>query len=542
MSTKLLGRGVTALLALALPFAGAGCFTLDFDGDGVIDRPPPGGYEVDELACSNGRDDDLDGRIDCQDEDCLMHQHCGEQIPNTEQPHPENTYSFCTDGIDNDLDGQFDCGDRGCQAILELCCLSEYDDASCSDGIDNDGNGFADCGDFSCRNGVFVTTCESEAQCVKLDERGRSIPCSAEEEAAALVARCTDRIDNDGDRRTDCNDPDCAALPACSAGGCPSPADCSNPMCAAHPDCLGPENTLARCMDGIDNDGNGFIDCNDFSCSMSDDTTITDYCENLPSEDTLEACMDGEDNDGNGFTDCADFSCQRSTTPAISEYCASILENTLEKCTDGIDNDGNGFTDCDDNSCRFARPADPVEAEMLSNACESSFGSCTDGRDNNRNGFVDCSDFSCRFVSFQLVGRCDDADRCPSGLTCFRGSCIDAVSPCQEGADPGGNYTIFGAMFPDDLTLEERRAFVVASCTDGLDNDADGFVDCDDWDCNYNPLAVDAAGNPICRSAGGRTCVYGPLAGQRCEDDASCGGIAGACILAGVAGTAFVCP
>jgi hypothetical protein len=27
----------------------------------------------------------------------------------------------------------------------------------------------------------------------------------------------------------------------------------------------------------------------------------------------------------------------------------------------------------------------------------------------------------------------------------------------------------------------------VPNCTDGRDNDCDGFVDCDDWDCNWSP-------------------------------------------------------
>ena len=49
-------------------------------------------------------------------------------------------------------------------------------------------------------------------------------------------------------------------------------------------------------------------------------------------------CDDGIDDDGNGYTDCEDFAC------ADDEACA-------EDCTDGIDNDGDGYTDCDDFYC-----------------------------------------------------------------------------------------------------------------------------------------------------------------------------------------------
>ena len=142
-------RLASLALALALP----GCFTLV--------GPPSTGNERDEIACADGRDNDQDGRVDCQDEDCLMGGFCGEQIPNTEVRGPEDTYDRCVDGIDNDLDGQFDCGDRECQSIMELCCLTEVDDASCSNGLDDDGNGFADCADFSCAppSGTRSTAC-----------------------------------------------------------------------------------------------------------------------------------------------------------------------------------------------------------------------------------------------------------------------------------------------------------------------------------------------------------------------------------------------
>ena len=51
-----------------------------------------------------------------------------------------------------------------------------------------------------------------------------------------------------------------------------------------------------------------------------------------------EICNDGIDNDGDGFVDCADFDCAESTEIECN-------------CNDGIDNDGDGFTDCDDFDC-----------------------------------------------------------------------------------------------------------------------------------------------------------------------------------------------
>ncbi|MCP4499807.1 MAG: hypothetical protein GY822_07580 [Deltaproteobacteria bacterium] len=76
--------------------------------------------------------------------------------------------------------------------------------------------------------------------------------------------------------------------------------------------------------------------------------------------------------------------------------------------------------------------------------------------------FLDCADYSCSQPepeNAELVG-----------------------SACSESA-------AFGSVTPDD------------NCTDGLDNDRDGFVDCDDWDCAYNPAVTVCASHNICRSA-----------------------------------------
>ena len=85
----------------------------------------------------------------------------------------------------------------------------------------------------------------------------------------------------------------------------------------------GPDSETV-CDDGIDNDGNGFTDCDDFDCAEDP------ACE--------EDCSDGIDNDEDGTIDCDDLGC------AHDEACA-------EDCSDGIDNDEDGHTDCDDYYC-----------------------------------------------------------------------------------------------------------------------------------------------------------------------------------------------
>ena len=181
------------------------------------------------------------------------------------------------------------------------------------------------------------------------------------------------------------------------------------------------ENTLERCADGIDNDGNGYIDCNDFGCSRSDDQAIVSMCAERV-EDSVETCSDGEDNDQDGYVDCDDFSCSQSENDEVAALCGGDPEATFEACSDGIDNDGNGYTDCADYSCRDAE--DP-----------------------------------------------------------------SARQACQESVFRPGT---FPAPSPQDI------GWANAYCEDGLDNDGDGYIDCADWDCSWNPLVTICQGPRVC--------------------------------------------
>ena len=102
------------------------------------------------------------------------------------------------------------------------------------------------------------------------------------------------------------------------------------------------EETDETCRDGLDNDRNGFVDCEDFGCSRNPNVTI---CRTP--EDNVAACSDGRDNDGNGFVDCEDFGCLRNPNVTI---CRTPEDNDAA-CSDGRDNDGDRYVDCDDYDC-----------------------------------------------------------------------------------------------------------------------------------------------------------------------------------------------
>jgi hypothetical protein len=78
----------------------------------------------------------------------------------------------------------------------------------------------------------------------------------------------------------------------------------------------GSENTVAACIDGCDNDGDGYVDCDDFNCCtiVGASCSTAFLCGRLitctsSTEDTVTACSDGCSNDGDPYEDCDDFDC-----------------------------------------------------------------------------------------------------------------------------------------------------------------------------------------------------------------------------------------
>ena len=165
---------------------------------------------------------------------------------------------------------------------LDACVPSgaENTATACGDNIDNDCNGFTDCRDFSCsRNNPAVTFCPDAGTTVRDGSTTRDIgPCTMmgmENTAAA----CTDGLDNDCDGFLECNDNNCSCIGACPPGR-NAPVGCM---------CHGTEDNTAACGDGVDNDCNGFRDCADFGCSRS--TTVT-VCRDAAATDTGAAPTD----------------------------------------------------------------------------------------------------------------------------------------------------------------------------------------------------------------------------------------------------------
>ncbi|MGL1934154.1 MAG: VWA domain-containing protein [Fibrobacterales bacterium] len=160
-----------------------------------------------------------------------------------------------------------------------------------------------------------------------------------------------------------------------------------------------PSETL--CDDLIDNDSDGYIDCDDSDCDA--DRYCVLLANEILHENTKELCSDGIDNDGDNKIDCDDLNCK-----AI-DVCLPDGENTHKTCTDLVDNDDDGAIDCDDMDCSGIAACLPDR--------ENTTILCIDGLDNDDDGDIDCADDECSGLSVCLAYRCELAtqnDSCVS--------------------------------------------------------------------------------------------------------------------------------
>lgn len=156
---------------------------------------------------------------------------------------PLQAEEICNDGIDNDGDSVEDCADSACRGSAYCASLKgiEGSEQACSDWVDNDGDGLLDCDDSEC-HAPGVLSCRGswdlrrEREAVLLAQAAPSPPQVSSVGALqrgerGKVARglhgenneftCSDGVDNDGDGKVDCQDSDCLedlSITACRSG------------------------------------------------------------------------------------------------------------------------------------------------------------------------------------------------------------------------------------------------------------------------------------------------------------------------------------
>lgn len=287
---------------------------------------------------------------------------------------------------------------------------------------------------------LLLAGCDSDSQGSDATPFQNQSVTTAENSDAA----CQNRVDDDRDGYADCDDSDCqhgSAVTVCQQA---------------------PEDSQVACHDGRDNDNDGMVDCRDAEC-------LTLGC----TEDNDAACQDGIDNDGNNYKDCSDFSCKYGCNVTV----CGAGEKTLEACTDGIDNDADRRADCADLDCQKCVPA------CQGTTGENTLELCSDGEDNDSDSATDCRDSEC----IRITGMTG----CDTGVENTAESCSDGV---DNDNDPYVDCADFNCSNTSACGSSSTAEDTDAACSDGIDNDNDRYVDCNDFNCSRS-TTVTVCGN-----------------------------------------------
>lgn len=257
-------------------------------------------------------------------------------------------------------------------------------------------------------------------------------------------------------------------------------------------------------VDGAVVDGGSSLPCSasvrNGRCTSGAEVCVNGVCR-LPLEEGSVACADGVDNDGDGYVDCYDLDC--SETDLVNAVCVHGEQGGM--CSDQQDNDLDRFVDSSDLDC-FGPEDDNA--------------SCSDGYDNDDNGFEDCADYSCLRNPAVSVCACPAAGACENGGQCVGGFCV--ASPCTAQNPDGycavATEACVGGSCEDASGPEQTDQ----SCSDHADNDGDGYRDCADFSCSQSTevsICPCGAGGD-CSTAGhhnGGECVDGYCVVHECS-------------------------
>lgn len=372
--------------------------------DRLADYLPFHTSESGEGQCADGKDNDADSHIDRRDPGCYNLDDAVslvEAMQESDRYEPDAVEARepeCADKKDNDGDGDIDANDTECDDPA----TGQYDfrrrepGAPCSDGEDNDADGLIDKGDPGCH-----------------EEYDPKKPYRPEFTDEAKGGQCADNKDNDFDTLTDREDPGCYAL-----AGLPGKEtikyvrstfiDAGPPGNGGHYRATAAaENSEPECIDGKDNDLDGYRDNKDPDCYANRDATDANGFLYSNNESNPE-CKDGLDNDRDNLFDKDDPGCYRDRfyrAQDQSQYRPTENELGGIACRDGADNEyngppigvksGDGRVDRDDAGChiggRLSWPYNPFDRN------EGGDAQCDDGKDNNGNGQIDGEDPRCHY-------------------------------------------------------------------------------------------------------------------------------------------------
>ena len=288
-------------------------------------------------------------------DDCAITRDCVTEPEEDNFGFCNTPFEDCSNGVDDDFDGAADCADPYCR---HHCPWNE----TCDNGIDDDGDGLADCEDAECAKKVVCTgiVChpsDSNLQCgsnltgERNDQSGSTDEIedwcgtwwnqwpgpeyiyrftvesnqivSVEVEGLEETATFNLFLLRTNSSPEQCNPSECYAYDVwyLFAPGVDFEANPGYMYYIAVEGWMGYSGAYdiavscepgEDCGNGMDDDDDGLIDCEDPSCFGQEGCT------------TEGLCTDGSDNDADGDTDCADSDC------ATEPYCSPNKQVLVE--------------------------------------------------------------------------------------------------------------------------------------------------------------------------------------------------------------------
>jgi Chlamydia polymorphic membrane protein (Chlamydia_PMP) repeat len=417
------------------------------------------------------------------------------------------TTATCIDGVCQIANNTDPCDDGN------ACTTSD----TCSSGVcagvaidcdDNNSCTTDSCSSGACQNVPNTSTCDDGNACTANDI------CSA--------GSCTGTP-------LDCDDGIACTSDSCSQGLCVN--DASTCECTTNPDCNdGSPCTFDMCNSGTCAHINVTGSCDDGDACTTNDTCSSGSCTgiSLDCDDgvacTVDSCNFGvcvndatacgcsasDCDDGIACTvdSCVGGTCRNDSTAcdcAIDKDCFDANRCTVDLC--GSDrmcyNEtlaeccGNGICEKGEDSCNCSADcADSPSAICGNNVCEAGDGedcvTCPDDCNGLQDGLIQ-NRFCCGGGGGYNAISCNDRRCYDRSVSCTD----DSVSESCCGDGICDSYES-GCFCPEDCGPPIPFETAGVTCKDGIDNDCDGLLDCDDPDCKKEPLCWTCDEDGIC--------------------------------------------
>jgi hypothetical protein len=270
--------------------------------------------------------------------------------------------------------------------------------------------------------------------------------------------------------------------------GCDAGYICSGGVCMLSSEPMGVIVSETFCDNGLDDDGDGLIDCADGDCF--------EYSK------CRADCDNGLDDDCDGLIDYYGTCAYLGTT----YLCDVSLESSpgaagpyKEGCYFDFGDGSVGY--CDDYSeAVYSYDSDCESSEDTSEGANVDVSNCDDGIDNDGDGLIDYYG-TCAYLGTTYLCDIENPSKAQDAINCYfeyDGALVtcDTTLLNSISGDSGtavysyDNYCIdpFGFESPTEI------------CDDLVDNDGDGMIDCLDIDCATDDdciVCLDASGIPL---------------------------------------------